>query len=36
VELLRQTLAEHALAKAESRRKALDEAARLAQSVFSY
>lgn len=36
LELLRQTLAEHALAKAESRRKALDEAARLAQSDFSY
>lgn len=36
VELLRQTLAEHARAKAESRRKALDEAARLAQSDFSY
>jgi GTPase len=36
VELLRQALAEHARAKAESRRKALDEAARLAQSDFSY
>lgn len=36
MELLRQALAEHARAKAESRRKALDEAARLAQSDFSY
>jgi len=36
IELLRQALAEHARAKAESRRKALDEAARLAQSDFSY
>lgn len=36
MELLRQALAEHARAKAESRRKALDQAARLAQSDFSY
>lgn len=34
LELLRETLAEHARAKAESRRKALDEAARLAQTDF--
>ncbi|OMG52390.1 GTPase HflX [Azonexus hydrophilus] len=34
LELLRETLAEYARAKAESRRKALDEAARLAQTDF--
>lgn len=34
LELLRESLAEYARAKAESRRKALDEAARLAQSDF--
>ncbi len=36
LELLRLALAEHARAKAESRRQAIDEAARLAQSDFSY
>ncbi|RKT58167.1 GTP-binding protein HflX [Azonexus fungiphilus] len=35
LELLREALAEYARAKAESRRKALDEAARLAQSDFT-
>ena len=35
LELLRNTLAEYARVKAESRRKALDEAARLAQSDFT-
>lgn len=34
LELLRETLAEHARAKADSRRQAIDEAARLAQSDF--
>ena len=34
LELLRETLAEHARAKADSRREAIDEAARLAQSNF--